>query len=113
MFRHFVSVLLPLAALVSVTASAAEVNTPDSVSVEVSYAGLDLSSAAGAAAFRARIKQAINEICGWSDVRDQAGMRRLHACRSQLADRVEPRLVAQIQSVQDHQLTAAIDLPAH
>ncbi len=113
MFRRFVSVLLPLAALVSVTASAAELNTPDSVSVEVSYAGLDLSSPAGAAAFRVRIKQAINEICGWSDSRDLESMRRLHECRSQLAAKVEPRVIAQIESAQYHQATAAIDRPAH
>lgn len=112
MFRRFVfGALLPLAALATV--SAAKANIPDDVSVDVSYAGLDLSTPAGAALFRTRINQAVNEICGWSDSRDLAGMRRMHECRSRLADKTEPRLVAQVEAARQQQSTATVDQPAH
>jgi UrcA family protein len=106
MFRRFaVSALLPLAALVAV--GAAEARTPDNVTVDVSYAGLDLSTPAGVAVFRGRVNQAVNEICGWTESRDLRAMRRLHQCRAALADQVEPRVTAQVDAAQDRATATA------
>jgi UrcA family protein len=100
MFRRFaLSIIPPLAALV--TLGTAEASTPSDVSVDVSYAGLDLSTPAGADAFRSKVNQAINEICGWTDSRDLVGMRHAHECRTAVASKVEPQIVARIDAAQD------------
>ena len=102
MFRRFaVSTLLPIAALVTV--GAAEARTPDDVSIDVSYAGLDLSTPAGVAVFRGRVNQAINEICGWSDARDMATMQRIHQCRTKTANNLEPQITAQVEAAQERE----------
>jgi UrcA family protein len=88
--------------------------TPDNVTVDVSYAGLDLSTPAGVAVFRGRVNQAVNEICGWTESRDLRAMRRLHQCRAALADQVEPRVTAQVEAAQDRATAAvaAVGTPA-
>jgi len=107
MFRRFVfSAILPLATLVAI--GAAEAGTVEQTSVDVSYAGLDLSSPAGAATLRTRIIQAVNEVCGAPDSRDLAAMRRMHECRTDLTSRIEPQVLARIETAQGHQMTAAV-----
>jgi UrcA family protein len=111
MFRRFaVSTLLPLAAFVTIGATDAHA---EDVTVAVSYAGLDLSTPSGVAVFRSRVNQAIGAACGSADGRDLAATRHMHECRAELADKMEPRVVAQVGAAQDR-FTAAVpsDAPA-
>jgi UrcA family protein len=102
MFRRFaVSTLLPLAALVTV--GAAQAGLPEDVTIDVSYAGLDLSTPAGVAVFRGRINQAVNEICGRPDARDMAAILRMQQCRSTTANNVEPEVAAQVAVAQERE----------
>ncbi len=74
--------LAAVAALGLTAQSAFASASADTVSVKINYAGMDLSSHAGAQIMAARIRQASREICG-GDERDSAdlGQRKmLKAC---------------------------------
>ncbi len=56
--------------------------TPDTQSVEVSTAGLDMNSATGRARLKARVGRAADRVCGANDARSYDAHRAYQQCRT-------------------------------
>jgi UrcA family protein len=86
--------LAGLAALCAVPAVA------ETVSVPVSFAGLDLTSTAGQDALNNRVNQAVRTICGTPDLRDLAAVSASHKCTTATLAQARPRVAIAIASSQ-------------
>jgi UrcA family protein len=62
-------------------------DVPNSRSLAVSYADLDLGSEAGRSTFDNRLRQAVRELCGIASAADLRGQNRVDACREELTAR--------------------------
>lgn len=87
--------LLPIAALALIAAPAAA----ETRSIEVSYAGLDLTSPAGVAAFDRRIAGAVRTICGSAGA-DLVSGHAVRKCRAQAFDSVGRQKTAVIAAAE-------------
>ena len=74
--------LIATAGFCAVIAASSSVFAQDTMSVRVSYADLNLSSPAGAAALTHRVDQAVLAICGSADIRDMGRQTYVSKCKA-------------------------------
>ena len=77
------------------------------LSVPVSFAGLDLTSAEGKAVLNRRIIYAIREVCGQPDSRDLAATRMILKCKAETMQRTQPRVAIAVASARPNVRVAA------
>jgi UrcA family protein len=89
--------LKTLTALVAAALAASALSTPAAAqagegSVVVSYAGLDLASAAGSARFERRLRSAARAVCGEAPLLDLTQVAQLEACKADAIARAKSDL---------------------
>ncbi|WP_293881705.1 UrcA family protein [Sphingomonas sp.] len=81
----------------------------ETVSVPVSFAGLDLTSARGKAVLDIRISHAVQAICGKPDFRDLKAMAIANKCTNLTMAATQPRVAIAIASAQQSVQVAAVN----
>ena len=66
--------------------------TAETMSIPVSFAGLDLTSASGKAILDRRINNAVRTICGIPDASDLNAVRENRRCATDTMNRTQPRV---------------------
>lgn len=94
--RNTLKTLVAAASLITAFATGAQ--AAEASQVHVSYADLNLHTAAGAAALNRRIKRAAEQVCGFSGDRDLARQAQFKACTARaIADAVASLKNANVQ----------------
>ena len=95
------SVILSAFGLAAALISTSPVAAQDQVQVHVFFGDLNLADSAGAARFKARMDQALTQICGSADPRDIGAVTLVRACRDsngQAIERQTSMIIAQART---------------
>jgi len=106
--------LIAAAALCAVASAPtfAQAQDADVLQHHVSYADLDLSTAAGVATFNQRIDQAVVQVCPGSNEHDLHALRLTQTCRETARKQIEPVRDALVASAQARKAVKSVVLAA-
>jgi UrcA family protein len=112
MIRTVLSALaLALAAATASVSAAAPAQAQDLVTINVSYADLNLSNTAGAAVLQRRIDAAVGQICGRADNRDLEQRAAVAQCRAEVSIGADEQSRQAIAKARQTLLAAAPQAP--
>jgi len=101
-FAPSLTLMVAALALPSATLMAAPVEEA-AQTASVSYADLDLSGPAGAAALKARVRAAARSVCGDEDTRDLRIRSRIESCRTAALTQAAPQIEVAMAKAQNNQ----------